>query len=55
MKEEIKWLLEKKTGYILFIPIFSYFLLNKQLYRHHLLSFILGFAGAIIINACRFF
>ena len=55
MKEEIKWLLEKKTGYILFIPIFSYFLLNKQLYKHNLLSFILGFAGAIIVNVCRFF
>ena len=49
------WLIEKKTGYILFVPIFSYFLLDKLLYRHHILALIIGLMGAFIINFCRFY
>ena len=38
MKGELHWLVEKKTGYILFVPIFSYVILDKQLYKHHSLA-----------------
>ena len=48
------WLIEKKTGYILFVPLFSYFILNKELYRHHILALIIGFIGAFIVNFIRF-
>ena len=44
----------KKTAYILFIPIFSYFILSKELYRHHLLALILGLIDVIILNGCIF-
>ena len=44
----------KKNGYIIFVPIFSIFILNKVLHRHHILALILGFIGAFIINLCRF-
>ena len=50
----LAWLIEKKTGYIIFVPLFSYFLLDKILYRHHILALILGSIGAIIVNYCRF-
>jgi len=48
------WLIEKKTIYIIFVPIFCYIILNKKLYSHHILALILGFIGACIINICRF-
>ena len=48
------WLIEKKTGYILFVPLFSYFILNKELYRHHVLALIIGLIGAFIVNFIRF-
>ena len=51
----IKWLIEKKTIYIIFVPIFCYFILNKEIHKHHILALILGFIGACIINTCRFF
>ena len=54
MKGKLSWLVEKKTAYIIFVPIFSYFILDKKLYRHHSLALILGFIGACIINICRF-
>ena len=54
MKGVVRWLIEKKTGYIIFVPIFSYFLLGKNLYKHHILALIVGLVGAIIVNACRF-
>ena len=54
MKGKLSWLVEKKTAYIIFVPIFSYFILDKKLYRHHSLALILGFIGACIINVCRF-
>ena len=44
----------KKTAYILFVPIFSYFILSKELYSHYLLALILGLIGVIIVNGCRF-
>ena len=54
MKGKLHWLVEKKTGYILFVPIFSYVILDKQLYRHHSLALFLGLIGGIIVNFCRF-
>ena len=50
----LKWLIEKKNGYIIFVPIFSIFILDKVLHRHHILALILGFIGAFINNLCRF-
>jgi hypothetical protein len=50
----IKWLIEKKTGLIIFVPFLSYFILKVDLYNHHILALILGFIGAFIINFCRF-
>ena len=48
------WLIEKKSIYIIFVPLFCYIILDKKLYSHHILSLILGFIGACIINICRF-
>ena len=48
------WLIEKKTGLILFVPFISYFILKANLFNHHILSLILGLIGAFIINFCRF-
>ena len=49
------WLIEKKTGYIFFVPIFSYFILHTEIHRHHVLSLLLGYFGAIFVNGVRFF
>ena len=54
MKGQIKWLVEKKTFNIFFVPLFSYFILNKILYKHHALALFLAFIGGVIINVCRF-
>ena len=51
---QLGWLVEKRNGYIIFVPIFSIFILDKRLHRHHILALILGFIGAFIINLCRF-
>ena len=48
------WLIEKKTGYIFFVPIFSYFILHTEIHRHHVLALLLGYFGAIFVNGCRF-
>ena len=53
--DKMGWLIEKNTGYILFVPLFSYFLLNEELYRHHILALIIGFIGAFIVNFIRFY
>ena len=37
----IKILVEKRIGFIIFVPFFSYYILNKQIYRHHLLALII--------------
>ena len=50
----IKWLVEKKTGLILFVPFLCYFILKTDLFNHHILALVLGFIGAFIINYCRF-
>jgi len=42
----------KKDRIYYFCP--TYFLLDKVLYRHHILALILGSIGAIIVNYCRF-
>jgi len=55
MNADVKWLIEKKTINILFVPIFSYFILDNVLYKHHSLGLVLGLIGGIIVNACRFF
>ena len=48
--ERIKILIEKRTGFIIFVPLFSYFLLKKRLFKHHLLAlFILLFGETIIL------
>ena len=48
------WLIEKKTGYIFFVPIFSYFILHTKIHRYHILALLLGYIGVIFINGCRF-
>ena len=50
----INYLIEKRSGFIISVPFFSYILLNKKLYKHHIFSLILGLCGAFIINFCRF-
>jgi len=50
----IKWLVEKKSGLIIFVPFLCHFILKNDLFRHHILALILGFIGAFIINFCRF-
>ena len=54
MKGKLAWLLEKKNGHIIFVPIFSYFILSQKLYKHHILALIIGLFGVVIINGCRF-
>ena len=49
------WLVEKRAGYIIFVPIISYFLLGHELHRHHILGLILGIVGVFIINFMRFY
>ena len=49
------WLIEKRTGFIFFVPIFSYFILHTEIHRHHILALLLGYIGAIFVNGCRFF
>ena len=50
----LNWLVEKKTGHIIFVSLFLYFILGKELHRHHFFALILGFIGACIVNICRF-
>ena len=52
--KSIKWLVEKKTGLIIFVPFLCKCLLKIDLFSHHILALILGFIGAFIINFCRF-
>ena len=52
--EKTEELIEKRTGFILFVPLFSYIILNKKLYRHHLVALILIIIGDIIIHITRF-
>ena len=52
--EIIHYLIEKRTGFIIMVPLFSYLLLNKKLHKHHIFALILALIGASIINLCRF-
>ena len=54
MIDSIDWLVEKKTGLIIFVPFLCYLILKIDLFNHHILALILGFIGAFIINFCRF-
>ena len=51
---KIHLLVEKRSGFIIFVPLFSYFILHKKLYRHHLFALILALIGIFILNFCRF-
>ena len=53
-KNRIGWLIEKKSLYLIFVPILCYFIMRKKLYKHHILALLLGLIGAFIINICRF-
>ena len=50
----IHYLIEKRTGYIICVPLFSYLILYKRLYKHHIFALVLGLIGAFIVNYCRF-
>ena len=50
----IQWLIEKKSGLIIFVPFLCYFILKVDMFNHHILALVLGFIGAFIINFCRF-
>ena len=49
-----KWLIERKSCFIIFVPIFAYLLLHTEIHRHHYLAFLFGYFGCIFVNATRF-
>ena len=49
------WLIEKKSCFIIFVPIFAYLILHTEIHRHHYLAFLFGYFGCIFVNATRFF
>ena len=51
---KIHYLIEKRAGFIIFVPLFSYFILDIKLYRHHWLALIISLIGVFIITASRF-
>lgn len=51
---KVGYLIEKRTGFIIMVPLFSYLLLDKKLYKHHIFALILALIGASIVNFCRF-
>jgi drug/metabolite transporter (DMT)-like permease len=52
---QIHTLIEKRTGFIISVPIFSYFILHKVPYRHHYFAIFLSIIGCLFINISRFF
>ena len=52
--KKIKVLIEKRTGFIIFVPLFSLYILKKRLYKHHLIALIFTLLGAMIIFITRF-
>ena len=50
---EVGVLIEKRTGFIIFVPLFSLYILNKRLYKHHLIALIFTLLGAMIIFITR--
>ena len=51
---KINYLIEKRAGFIIFVPLFSYFILDIKLYRHHWLALVISLIGVIIITVSRF-
>jgi hypothetical protein len=49
------WLIEEKTCFIFFVPIFAYLILHTEIHRHHYLALLFGYFGSIFVNASRFF
>ena len=49
------WLIEKKTCFIFFVPIFAYLILHTEIHKHHYLALIFGYFGSIFVNVSRFF
>jgi len=49
------WLIEEKTCFIIFVPIFAYFILHTEIHRHHYLALLFGYFGSIFVNVSRFF
>ena len=52
--EKIHYLIEKRTIFIISVPLFSYLLLMKPLYKHHIIALILALIGAFVIILSRF-
>jgi drug/metabolite transporter (DMT)-like permease len=50
----ISLLVEKRSGFIISVPLFSYLILNKKLFRHHIFALIIAVIGVLFINCCRF-
>ena len=50
----ISLLVEKRSGFIFSVPLFSYLILNKKLFRHHIFALIITVIGILFINVCRF-
>ena len=48
------WLIERKTLFIFFVPIFACLILNTEIHRHHFLALIFGYFGSIFVNLSRF-
>jgi len=48
------WLIEKKSCFIIFVPLFAYLILNIEIHRHHYLALLFGYFGSILINVSRF-
>jgi hypothetical protein len=48
------WLIERKTCFIFFVPIFAYLILHTEIHRHHYLALIFGCFGSICVNVSRF-
>ena len=48
------WLIEEKTCFIIFVPIFAYLILNTEIHRHHYLALSFGYFGSIFVNGSRF-
>lgn len=48
-------LIELKLGFLLLVPLFSIFILKKQIFKHHILSFCLCILGFILICCSTIF
>ena len=47
--EKTKNFIDIKLGNIFLLPIFSFFIINDKIHRHHIFSFILSFLGIVFI------